>query len=85
MLADLIKIEEGVLQPLYNSGHATQPRSLELLALKQRLPILEKTDVISRDCLNQMLGRGHLAKGDFEMIGIIERVEQIFVERMDIL
>lgn len=32
-----------------------------------------------------MLGRGELTKGDSEVVGIVEGVEQILVERMDIL
>jgi hypothetical protein len=85
MLADLIEVHKRVLESLNEGGHATQSGPLELLALEQRLAVLEETDIIAGDGLNQMLGGGHLTEGDSEMVGIVEGVEEILVERMDVL
>lgn len=85
MLANLVEIQERVLEALDERGHATKRGSLELLALEKRLAILEQTDVISRNSLNQVLRSGKLAQGDTEMVGIVERVEQVLVERMNVL
>lgn len=85
MLADLVEVHQRVLEALDEGSHATEGGTLELLALIQRLAILEKADIISGDGLDQVLGRRHLAEGDSEMVGIVEGVEQILVERMDIL
>lgn len=85
MLANLIKIEERVLKTLCDGSHTSKSGALELLALEERLRILEQTDVISGDGLNQVLSGSQLAEGNAEMVGIVEGVEKILVERMDVL
>jgi hypothetical protein len=85
MLADLVEIQQRILQSLDERGHATEGGSLELLALVERLCVFQKTDVISGNCLYQVLGSGHLAKGNLEVVRIVEGVEQILVERVDVL
>lgn len=85
MLADLIQVEKRILKTLGDGGHATKRGALELLALEEGLRILEQTDVISGDGLDQVLCGGQLAESDAEMVGIVEGVEKILVERMDIL
>jgi hypothetical protein len=85
MLSDLIKIQEGVLEALDKGSHATQGSLFQLLALEQRLSIFEKSHVIAGDRLNEMLGGRQLTKGNLEVVGIVERVEEILVERMDVL
>ncbi|KAI6759202.1 hypothetical protein HG530_009882 [Fusarium avenaceum] len=56
MLADLIEVHEWILESLEESGHATKSGPLELLALEQRLTVLDETDIIARNGLNQVLG-----------------------------
>lgn len=85
MLADLVKIQKGILQSLDKRGHATESGSLELLALVERLCVFQKADVIAGDGLDQVLGSGHLTKGNLEVVRIVEGVEQILVERVDVL
>ena len=85
MLAHLVEVEEGVFESSANCSHTTQSRTLELLALEERLRIFEKSDIISRHNLNQMLRSRQLAKGYSEMVGVVEGIEEIFVERVDIL
>lgn len=85
MLANLVEVEQRVLQALDKGGHATKRSLLELLALEERLAVLEQTDIVTRDCFDEMLGRRELAKGNAEMVGIVKGVEQILVERVDVL
>jgi len=53
MLANLLKIDEGILQALADGRHPAQRRSLELLALEQTLAIFEETHVIAGDSLDE--------------------------------
>lgn len=57
MLANLVKVEQGILQPLQDGGHATQSSPLQLLALEQRLGVLEKTDIVAGDRFDEVLCR----------------------------
>ncbi|MCV5091074.1 hypothetical protein OFC13_31080, partial [Escherichia coli] len=50
--------------------HTTEGGSLQLLALVQTLRVLEETDVITRDGLDQVLGGRDLTKGNLEVVGI---------------
>ena len=84
MLPDLLEVDERVLEPLADCGHATERRLLQLLALEERLSILEQTDVVTCDGLDQRLGRRQLAEGNAEVVCIVEGVEQIAVERVDV-
>ena len=79
MLADLLQVDERVLQTAGDGCHATECSALELLALEQRLCILDETDVIARNGFNQVLGGRDLTKGDTEVVGIIKSVHQILV------
>lgn len=85
MLADLVEIQQRIFQSLDERGHATESGSLELLALVERLCVFQKADVISGNGLDKVLGSGHLAKGNLEVVRIVEGVEQILVERVDVL
>lgn len=85
MLANLVKIEERVLQSSADSCHSTQCSTLELFALEERLSIFKETDIISRHNFDKMLCRRQLAKGDLEVIFIVKGIEEIVVEWVDIL
>lgn len=84
MLPDLLEVDKRVLEPLADCGHATQRRLLQLLALEKRLSVLEKTNIVTGDSLNQRLGGRQLTKSNTEVVRIVEGVEQIAVERVDI-
>lgn len=56
MLPDLLEVDKRVLEPLADCGHATKRSLLQLLALEQRLSILQETDVVTGDGLDQRLG-----------------------------
>lgn len=85
MLTDLVEVRQGVLQSLDQSGHATKRRSLELFALEQTLRVLQQPDVISRDGLDQVLGRRNLAKSHLEMILVVEDVQEGGCERVEVV
>lgn len=85
MLAHLLEVHERVFQPPAYRSHAAEGCALELLALKKRLRVFQETDIISRDSFNQVFSGRELSKGYPKMVGIIERIQQIFVERMYVL
>lgn len=106
MLPDLVEVQQGLLQLLGEGGHAAEGGALQLLALEERLRVLDEADVVARDGLAEVLGGAQLAQGDAELrlsvggsaqrdciggigsgtyvVGIVEGVEEILVERMDI-
>jgi hypothetical protein len=85
MLADLVEVQQRVLQALDDCGHATEAGTLQLLALEERLAILEQADVVAGDGLDEVLCRRELTEGNLEVVGIVEGVEEILVERVDVL
>ncbi|GKT59111.1 conserved hypothetical protein [Colletotrichum tofieldiae] len=84
-LSDLVKVHQGVLEALDERRHATKRGALQLLALEQRLAILEKANVVSGDGLDEVLGGGQLAEGDLEVVGVVEGVDQVLVEGVDVV
>ena len=85
MLPDLLKIYKRVLQSLADSRHATQGCPLKLFALEKRLSIFQEADIVARDCLNERLSSRELSKRNSKVIRIVECVQQIAMERVDIL
>lgn len=85
MLAHLVEVEERILQSSANSRHTTQGCTLELFTLEEGLCIFEKSDIIARHDLDQMLRSRELAECNAEVVCIVEGVEEILVERVDIL
>lgn len=85
MLAHLLEIYERVFQPPADGSHAAKGCALELLALEERLCVFEETDVVSRDCFDEMLGGRELSKGYSEMVGVIKRIQQVLMEGMYVL
>lgn len=67
MLPDLIEIEQGLLELLGEGGHATEGGALKLLALEERLGVLDEADIVAGDGLAEMLGGAQLAEGDAEL------------------
>lgn len=85
MLSDLLKINQGIFQSFADRGHPTKGSAFEGLALEERLRILEKSYVVSCNGFDQPLCCRQCSEGNFEMVGIVKSVEQIFVERVDVL
>ena len=82
MLAHLFEVHERVFQPPAYGSHAAQGCALELLALEERLCVFEKANIVSRDGFNEVFSGRELSKGYSEMVGIVEGIQQILVERM---
>lgn len=85
MLAHLLEVDKRVFQPPAYRSHAAKGCALELLALEERLCVFEETNIVSRDGFNEMFSSRKLAKGYSEMVGIVERIQQVLVERMYVL
>jgi hypothetical protein len=85
MLSNLIQIQKRIFQSSADSGHSSQRRTLKLLTLKQRLRILEKADIVTRHNFDEMLCGGELAESYAEVVGVVQGVEEIFVEGVDVL
>lgn len=49
------------------------------------MAVLEESDVVSSYGLDQVLRSRQLTKGNLEVVGIIQGVQQVFVERVDVL
>jgi len=47
VLSDLLEVKEWVFQALADCGHTTKCRPFEMLALEQRLTILQQSNVVS--------------------------------------
>ena len=85
MLAHLLEVYERIFQPPAYGSHAAEGCALELLALEERLRVLEETNVVSRDGFYEVFGGRELTKGYSEMVGIVEGIQQVLVERMYVL
>lgn len=85
MLAHLLEVHERVFQPPAYGSHAAKGCALELLALEERLCVFEETDIISGDRFDKVFGGRELAEGYSEMVCVVERIQQVFVERMYVL
>lgn len=85
MLAHLLEVYERIFQSPTYCSHASKSGTFELLALEQRLGIFEQTNIVSRDGLDQVTSRGQLPKGYSEVVCIVEGIEQVLVERVDVL
>ena len=85
MLAHLLEVDERVFEPPAYCSHAAKSCALELLALEERLCVFEKTDIVARDGLNKMFSGRELTKGDSKVVGVVECVQQVLVERVYVL
>ena len=85
MLTHLLEVHERIFEPPAYRSHAAQGCALELLALEEGLCIFEETDIVSRDGFNEVFSRRELAEGDPEMVSVVERIQEVLVERMYVL
>lgn len=84
MLPHLLEVEKRIFESLADGGHTTKGSSLQLLALEQRLSILQKSNVVSSHGLYEVFCSGHLAQGDPEVVGIVKCVQEVLVEGMNV-
>ena len=85
MLPDLLEVRErrGVL--LHDGAHASQRRSLELLASVERVAVLEELDVILGDLVDDVLGGIELPERELVVVLVVQNVEEVAVEGVDIV
>lgn len=55
MLAHLLEVHQRIFQPPAYCSHAAKGCTLELLALEERLCVFEETNIVSRDCFDEVL------------------------------
>ena len=53
--------------------------------MEKGLRVFEEADIIAGDDFDKVLCGGKLAEGDPKMVGVVESVEEILMERVDIL
>ena len=74
MLAHLLEVYERVLKSPAYCSHAAKSCALELLALEERLCVFQKTDIVTRDGLDEVLRCRELTKCDSKVVGIVKRI-----------
>ena len=79
VLAHLLEVEQRILESSRDGGHAAEGGAFELLALEERLGVLDQAHIVPADGLDEMLGRRELTQSDSEVVGIVEGVEQVLV------
>ncbi len=79
MLSNLFEVEKGIFQSSTYRSHPTQSRTLELLALEERLCILEQSYIVPRYGFDQVLRGRQLAKGYTEVIGVVQCVKKVLI------
>lgn len=47
MLSNLLEVEEGIFESLGDCSHTTESGTLQVLALKERLAVLEQTNIVA--------------------------------------
>ena len=85
MLSHLLKILQALVLSLHNGAHSAERCLLQLLAAVKRVAVLEKTDIVLGDIVDEMLGSIDLAQGKFVVVLVIEDVHEVGVERMDVV
>jgi len=80
MLPHLLQVHKLILQFTRYRGHTSQPRSLQLFALIQTLPVFNQAHMIPRHSLNQRLRPCQFTQGYPEVVRIVESVHEIAVE-----
>jgi hypothetical protein len=85
MLAHLIEVQERIFQSPTDRGHSTERCALELLTLEERLCVFEESNIVARHYFDEVLCGGKLAESYAEVVGVVKGVEEILMERVDIL
>ena len=67
MLSDLVEVQQRLFQLLGEGGDAAEGGTFQLLALEERLGVLDEADVVAGDGLAEVLGGAQLAEGDAEL------------------
>ena len=81
----LLQVLERALLPLDHSAHPTERGALEALAAVERVAVLEQLDVVLAHGVDELPRDVHLAERQLEVIAVVEHVDQVGVERVDVL
>ena len=79
MLTDLFKVLKRIFQSSTYCGHPTERCAFELLALEERGCIFDEANVITRDGLDEVFGRGKSPQRNSKVVSIVEGVEEVLV------
>lgn len=85
MFSNFLKISK---RRSYFSDHgadATHGCSFERFASIERICILDQLQIISSHVLYHIFCCLHMSQGQLEMVLIIQNIEQVSIERMDVL
>jgi len=85
VLPYLLEVLERPLLPLHHRAHSAQGGTLERLAAVERVSVLEKLDIVAADPVDQLLGEVELAEGELEVVAVVQHVDEVRVERMDVV
>mmetsp|Transcript_7775 Transcript_7775/g.21171 ORF Transcript_7775/g.21171 Transcript_7775/m.21171 type:complete len:356 (-) Transcript_7775:302-1369(-) len=85
VLPDLFQVGKGRRLALDQRAHPPKRSALELLRSVQRVCVLEQPDIIICDAGHELLGRVQLPQSQLVVIFIVQNVEQIPVERMNLV
>mmetsp|Transcript_3081 Transcript_3081/g.6284 ORF Transcript_3081/g.6284 Transcript_3081/m.6284 type:complete len:211 (-) Transcript_3081:382-1014(-) len=85
MLPDFLKVRQRRLELLHRSAHTSQTCSLEHLALVCRVCVLQQTDVVLRDVVDDVAYSRNLAESQLVVIPVIQDIAEVRVEGMDVV
>lgn len=69
-----------------NKGaHATQRGTFEAFATIQRVGVLNETNIVLCDAIDERTGSGELTEGQLIMIAIIKDIEKVGIEGMEVI
>jgi hypothetical protein len=85
MLSDFFEETERRTESLDNLGHSTESSSLEHFASIQGITVLQESDVILSDVVDEITSSVDVAQSDFVMILVVNDVDKISIEGVDIV
>ena len=85
VLAHLLEVLEGALLALEHGAHAAERGALERLAAVERVAVLEQLDVVLADAVDQLARDVQLAERELVVVAVVQHVDQVGVERVDVL
>eukprot|EP00962_Isochrysis_galbana_P021975 scaffold6512_cov132-Isochrysis_galbana.AAC.3 len=85
VLPHLLQVLERALLPLHNGAHSAERRALQRFAPVERVAVLEQLDIVTAHPVDELLGEVELAQSKLEVVAVVQHVDQIRVERVDVI
>ena len=85
MLPDLLQVRQTRSDPLQHSAHTTKSSDFQTLATVQGVTVLEELHVVFSNLADQVSSGVDLAKSELVVILVVEDVEEVSVERVDLV